>query len=176
MSTADAAPTQDKWPQWLWYVFALIAILALLGGFRLYRQSRQPVLPPATVYQSADQEDSQLIYDWYEIESIQASSGEQVTDFSLLRSLGLNLTLLLRPDGTGVLNTYGEETDFTYDDQNFAFAGGQPSAYEFDGERIYLTNQADQMVFVRASSDSVSSNSLADVIHSLQASSEATTP
>lgn len=66
------------------------------------------------------------------------SDGEETTaeDLALLKSKGLNCTIVLRSDGTGILNLFGEETNLTWDEKNIST----------DTKTMPYTRQDDQLV------------------------------
>ena len=69
-------------------------------------------------------------------------------DLDLLASLGLTVTLDIKEDGTGSINLFGEEMEFTWDEDNI-IVDGEKQAYTFDGTTFTMENEGTKMSFTK---------------------------
>ena len=77
------------------------------------------------------------------------SEGKESTaeDLALLKSKGLNCTIVLRPDGTGVLDLFGEKTNLTWDEKNIS-AGTKTMPYTRKDDQLTLTDGNSSLTFL----------------------------
>ena len=83
----------------------------------------------------------------YEIIAM-VSDGEEATaeDLELLKSQGLNCTIVLRSDGTGVLDLFGEETKLTWDEKNIS-TDKKTMPYTRKDDQLTLTDGNSSLTF-----------------------------
>ena len=77
------------------------------------------------------------------------SEGKETTaeDLSLLKSKGLNCTIVLRADGTGVLDLFGEETNLTWDEKNIS-TGTKTMPYTRKDDQLTVTDGNSSLTFL----------------------------
>ncbi|MBR3362108.1 MAG: hypothetical protein IKG39_12280 [Lachnospiraceae bacterium] len=77
------------------------------------------------------------------------SEGKESTaeDLALLKSKGLSCTIVLRPDGTGVLDLFGEKTNLTWDEKNIS-AGTKIMPYTRKDDQLTLTDGNSSLTFL----------------------------
>ena len=75
----------------------------------------------------------------------QATSQE---DLDLLSSLGLTVTVEVKEDGTGMIDLFGEQLEFTWDD-TYITIDDQQQTYEFDGTTLSMENEGTKMTFTK---------------------------
>ena len=79
-----------------------------------------------------------------------SEDGEETSqeDLDLLASLGLSVTMEIKEDGTGVLNLFGEEMEFTWDADNI-IVEGEKQPYTFDGTTFTMESDGTSMTFTK---------------------------
>ena len=93
---------------------------------------------------------SKNIAGYYEL--YEMSSGDQSyshEDIENLKSLGLNVTLELKDDKTGVLNLFGETVELTYDKTNM-IVDNEPAPYKIEDGKITMEQDGEKLVFQKA--------------------------
>ena len=77
------------------------------------------------------------------------SEGEETSaeDLALLKSKGLNCTIVLRADGTGVLDLFGEETNLTWDEKNIS-TGTKNMPYTRKDDQLTVTDGNSSLTFL----------------------------
>ena len=77
------------------------------------------------------------------------SEGKETTaeDLALLKSKGLSCTIVLRADGTGVLDLFGEETNLTWDEKNIS-TGTKTMPYTRKDDQLTLTDGNSSLTFL----------------------------
>ena len=85
----------------------------------------------------------------YEITAM-ITEGEETPseDLELLKSRGLNCTIPLKSDGTGVLNLFGEETEMTWNEKTIT-AAGKERPYTWKNRQLILTDGNSSLTFRR---------------------------
>ena len=85
----------------------------------------------------------------YEITAM-ISEGKETPaeDLALLKSKGLTCTIVLYPDGTGVLNLFGEETDLTWDEKTIS-TDKKTMPYSRKDDRLTLTDGNSSLTFLK---------------------------
>ena len=85
----------------------------------------------------------------YEITAM-VSEGKETTpeDLALMKDKGLNCTITLKTDGTGVLDLFGDKTDLTWDGSTISSAK-KTYRYTFEGDQLTLTEGNSSLSFVR---------------------------
>ena len=78
------------------------------------------------------------------------SEGKETTpeDLALMKDKGLNCTITLKTDGTGVLDLFGDKTDLTWDGSTISTAK-KTYRYTFEGDQLTLTEGNSSLSFVR---------------------------
>ena len=70
----------------------------------------------------------------YEITKLSAEDRDMSEELELIKSMGLNITLVLKEDGTGTLEIAGQTIPLTYDTENmimhFEPGGDEPFTYK----------------------------------------------
>ena len=86
----------------------------------------------------------------YEIIAM-VSEGEETPaeDLALLKSQGLNCTIVLRSDGTGVLDLFGEETKLTWDEKTIS-AGKKTMPYTRKDNQLTITDGNSSLTFMKS--------------------------
>ena len=77
------------------------------------------------------------------------SEGKETTaeDLALLKSKGLSCTMVLRSDGTGVLDLFGEETNLTWDEKNIS-TGTKTMPYTRKDDQLTITDGNSSLTFL----------------------------
>ncbi len=85
----------------------------------------------------------------YEITAM-ITKGEETPaeDLALLKSKGLDCTIDLHKDGTGVLVLFGEESDVTWDG-NTITASGKTLPYSYNDGQLVVTNGDSSLTFLK---------------------------
>ena len=85
----------------------------------------------------------------YEITGM-ITDGKETTaeDLALMKSKGLNCTITLKADGTGVLDLFGEEKALTWDDSTISTAEKQ-YLYTCEGDQLTVTDKDSSLTFTR---------------------------
>lgn len=85
-------------------------------------------------------------------ELVEMTNGDETyskEDLDSLKSYGFTITMELNDDGTGKMNSYGEEQELTYDKDNIT-VDGDAAAYTMDGNKITVESDGTKMVFEKA--------------------------
>ena len=79
------------------------------------------------------------------------SEGEETPaeDLALLKSQGLNCTIVLRSDGTGVLDLFGEETKLTWDEKNIS-TDKNTMPYTRKDDQLTITDGNSSLTFMKS--------------------------
>ena len=79
------------------------------------------------------------------------SDGEETPaeDLDLLKSQGLNCTIVLRSDGTGVLDLFGEETKLTWDEKNIS-TDKKTMPYTRKDDQLTITDGNSSLTFLKS--------------------------
>ncbi len=67
-------------------------------------------------------------------------------DLDLLASMGLTLTMEVREDKTGMMDLFGEQLEFEWDDESI-IVDGVKQPYTFDGTTLTMENDGTKMTF-----------------------------
>ena len=86
----------------------------------------------------------------YEIIAM-VSEGEETPaeDLDLLKSQGLSCTIVLRSDGTGVLDLFGEETKLTWDEKNIS-TDKKTMPYTRKDDQLTITDGNSSLTFMKS--------------------------
>ena len=82
-------------------------------------------------------------------ELIEMTSGDDSyseEDLETLKSYGFTISMELNEDGTGTMNFYGEEEEFTFDEDNI-IVNDEKTPYTVDGDKITFEQDDTKMVF-----------------------------
>ena len=86
----------------------------------------------------------------YEIIAM-VSDGEETPaeDLALLKNQGLNCTIILKSDGTGVLDLFGEETKLTWDEKNIS-TDKKTMPYTRKDDQLTITDGNSSLTFLKS--------------------------
>lgn len=82
-------------------------------------------------------------------ELVEMSSGSETyskEDLETLKTYGFTISMELKDDGTGTMNSYGEEQALTYDKDGITIDGDKAS-YTFENNKITVESDGTKMVF-----------------------------
>ena len=145
---------------------ALVLVLAIVVAARSMARSRQGNKTGDSAYtagstqteaaESKNAKDAQgteniptEIAGQYEITAM-ITKGEETPaeDLALLKSKGLDCTIDLHTDGTGVLVLFGEESDVTWDGNSIT-ASGKTLPYSYEDGQLVVTNGDSSLTFLK---------------------------
>lgn len=87
---------------------------------------------------------------YYKLATITSEGKEE--SMAEMEALGLIYYLVLREDGTGVLEMLGEGTDLTWTEREIIIEN-DPAPYTFDGSSVTIESDDSRMVFVRLTAE-----------------------
>ncbi|MCR4951539.1 MAG: hypothetical protein K6A40_09485 [Solobacterium sp.] len=122
--------------------FIVIAVLVIMASMLMICSCRKADSSKGSVEQKTEKTEER-----YEIIAM-ISEGKETTaeDLALLQSKGLSCTIVLRPDGTGVLDLFGEKTNLTWDEKNIS-TGTKNMPYTRKDDQLTLTDGNSSLTF-----------------------------
>ena len=110
-----------------------------------------------TIVDSIEENEDTGIIGKYKIVEIRDSEGDMTSELEKMEELGLTIIMELKEGGTGTMNAFGDNMEFTYDDKYFIIDSDK-SEYSVDSEgRITIQDSEENggttMVFEKTTDD-----------------------
>ena len=106
---------------------------------------------------SIEEEDNSGIVGKYKVVEMRDSEEDLTSQIAQMEELGLTIIMELKEDGTGTINAFGDNMDFTYDDKYFMIEEDK-SPYSVDSNGRITMQDAEEdggtvMVFEKTTED-----------------------
>ena len=117
-------------------IVAIVAIVAAVVGIILVNANKDSVVGS------------------YVLTGIMNENGEEdASAMALLKAFGVSLTLEMKEDHTGVMEAYGQKTEFTWDEKNIKGkdedGNEQTMEYTYENGKLTFTEDGQKMVFTK---------------------------
>ena len=113
-------------------------------------EQSEAVSEAADTPEPAEEDNTAEIAGQYEITAMITDGKETpAEDLELMKGKGLTCTLTLDPDGTGVLDLFGEESDLTWDGETISTDETEMS-YTWENGRLTVVDGDSSLTFLRA--------------------------
>ena len=117
-------------------IVAIVAVIALVVGIILINVNKDTVVGS------------------YVLTGVIDKDGKEDTQaLGLMKAFGVNITLEIQEGGTGYMETYGEKTEFTWDEKNIKSKDDegkeQSLNYTYKDGKITLEHEGEKMVFTK---------------------------